>query len=145
MHMAETFDLHRFVRAQESMYAEVVQELRNGMKLGHWIWFIFPQLEGLGHSWMSQKYAISSKTEAEEYLRHPILGSRLIECTKLVNAVQNRSIEHIFGITDAMKFRSSMTLFAHIAEPVVVFNEALDKYFAGVPDHLSIQMLQHGK
>lgn len=111
------------------------------MKVGHWIWFIFPQVEGLGQSWMSQRYAISSLSEAQAYLQHPILGPRLRECTQLVNSVKGRSIEEIFGGIDAMKFRSSMTLFAKATDDNQMFLDALQKYFSGKFDPLTIQRL----
>ena len=100
------------------------------------MWFVFPQLKGLGYSWMAHKFGISSLAEAEAYLAHPILGSRLIECTRLVNLIEGRSIEAIFGDVDTLKFRSSMTLFAQVAGDVSVFADALRKYFAGRADRL---------
>src|SRR5215469_10785867 len=105
------FDLQRFVDAQDPVFEAVLSELRRGDKEGHWMWFIFPQIKGLGTSGMSQRFAISSRAEAEAYVTHSVLGPRLIQCTELVNAVEGRSAERIFGPVDAMKFRSSMTLF----------------------------------
>lgn len=139
--MSVPFDLKRFVLAQESVYSQVCDELRRGHKRSHWIWFIFPQMKGLGHSSMADKYGIVSEYEAEAYLAHPVLGPRLIECTELVNAVQGRSISQIFGYPDDMKFRSSMTLFAHIADGNDVFVKALEKYFAGQPDQMTLDLL----
>ena len=105
------------------------------------MWFIFPQLRGLGHSPMAATFGISSRQEAEAYLKHPILGLRLQECTRLVNLVEGRSIGEIFGYPDALKFRSSMTLFASVAPENQIFQEALEKYFDGVPDRLTIDLL----
>jgi uncharacterized protein (DUF1810 family) len=126
----DPYDLQRFVDAQDEEYEQVCAELRNGRKTGHWIWFIFPQLRGLGHSSMSVKYGISSQQEAEAYLKHPVLGPRLEECTRLVNRVEGRTIDEIFGGIDTLKFRSSMTLFSSAAPDNKIFQEALDKYFA---------------
>lgn len=129
--MSDRFDLERFVVAQDAVLENVRTELRRGSKEGHWMWFIFPQLKGLGSSSMAERFAISSRAEAEAYVAHPILGPRLIECTQLVNAVEGRSIEDIFGAVDTLKLRSSMTLFAEVARDCGVFATALDKYFAG--------------
>ncbi len=132
--------LQRFVNAQ-SGYEQVLEELGSGLKSGHWMWFIFPQLRGLGHSAMAQKYGVASRQEAEAYLNHPLLGPRLKECTNLVLQIQGRSIEQILGPIDAMKFRSSMTLFASLtANPI--FKDALKKYFQGEPDPITLQRLQ---
>jgi len=138
--MADPFDLERFVQAQETVYSRVVAELREGRKRSHWMWFIFPQIAGLGQSAMAQRYAIGSLEEAKAYLQHPVLGPRLGECTRLVNAIEGRTIEAIFGYPDDLKFRSSMTLFA-AAGGEQIFAEALDKYFGGAPDPLTIQQL----
>ena len=116
-------------------------ELRAGRKSSHWMWFVFPQIHGLGRSPMAQRFAISSLAEAEAYLRHPVLGPRLRECTQLVNAVEGHSIEDIFGYPDYLKFRSSMTLFAHAAFDDPVFSDALRKYFAGKEDVLTLERL----
>jgi uncharacterized protein (DUF1810 family) len=105
------------------------------------MWFVFPQIKGLGSSWMAEAYAISSKAEAEAYLEHPVLGPRLIECTELVNAVRGRSIEQIFGSVDALKFRSSMTLFGGVPSNYGAFSAALSKYFGGSPDPLTLDRL----
>src|SRR5206468_1929811 len=113
--MSDPFDLQRFVEAQDPVFEEVRAELRRGSKEGHWMWFIFPQLQGLGHSWMAQKFGISSRAEAEAFLAHSILGPRLAQCTRLVNSIEGRSIEQILGSVDTLKFRSSMTLFAEVA------------------------------
>jgi uncharacterized protein (DUF1810 family) len=137
----DTYNLDRFVAAQASIYDEVVTELRNGRKASHWMWFIFPQIKGLGQSSMAQEFAISSRGEAEAYLKHPVLGPRLRECTQLVNAVEGRSIEEILGGIDAMKFRSSMTLFAHASADNQIFLGALRKYYSGEFDQLTVQRL----
>lgn len=127
--------------AQEHVIESVRAELRRGQKRGHWIWFIFPQLKGLGRSGTSQMYGISSLDEAVAYLEHPVLGPRLIECTELVNAVEGRTAEQIFGDIDAMKFRSCMTLFAKASRENTVFMEALEKYYAGEFDMLTLSLL----
>jgi uncharacterized protein (DUF1810 family) len=132
--MADEYDLDRFVTAQEPVLTQVHQELAAGRKRSHWMWFVFPQLAGLGHSAMARQYAISSLAEARAYLEHPVLGGRLIELTKLVNQVNGRSIHDIFGSPDDLKFHSSMTLFAQARPDEPVFREALDKYFGGVMD-----------
>ena len=129
-----SFDLERFVAAQEREYQAVVAELRRGQKTGHWIWFIFPQIAGLGQSAMSRHYAISSLEEARAYLAHPVLGPRLRECTRLVLAIAGHTASDIFGPLDAMKVRSSMTLF-HRADPDDPdFALVLDRYYGGVAD-----------
>ena len=138
---SDPFDLQRFVDAQNPVYEEVRAELRNGRKRGHWIWFIFPQLRGLGSSDMATVYGIASRQEAEAYLPHPVLGPRLTECTRLVNLVEGRAIDRIFGYPDDMKFRSSMTLFASVAADDQVFRDALQKYFDGEPDPLTLERL----
>lgn len=135
------FDLERFVAAQNPVYGQVCRELRQGRKQGHWIWFIFPQLKGLGHSFMADKFGIFSADEARAYLAHPILGPRLAECTSLVNQMEGVSVDEIFGYPDNLKFRSSMTLFAHISSGSSVFTAALEKYYAGQPDPLTFEML----
>ena len=132
------YDLERFVEAQNSVYTQVIRELRAGSKQSHWMWFVFPQIAGLGHSSMARRYAISSLPEAAAYLEHPVLGERLRECTRLVNAVQNRSIGDIFGYPDDLKFRSSMTLFARAAKDNAEFRQALEKYFDGQEDAATI-------
>jgi len=122
-------DLNRFVAAQAPVYARVVSELRSGRKQSHWMWFVFPQLGGLGHSAMSRRYAIVSLAEAQAYLAHPVLGVRLRECTALVLAAKNRTPAEIFGDPDDMKFCSSMTLFSHAAPDEPLFRDALEKCF----------------
>ena len=139
--MSAPYDLKRFVDAQHMVYANVVAELGRGEKRSHWMWFIFPQIQGLGSSATSVSFAISSRDEADAYLQHPILGPRLRECTHLVNLVEGRSIDRIFGYPDNLKFRSSMTLFAHATADNAVFLEALRKYFGGEFDRLTLARL----
>lgn len=139
--MADEYDMDRFVTAQEPVLAQVRQELAAGRKRSHWMWFVFPQLAGLGYSAMARQYAISSLAEARAYLEHPVLGPRLIELTKLVNLVNGRSIHEIFGSPDDLKFHSSMTLFAQARPDEAAFREALDKYFGGVMDKGTLEKL----
>jgi uncharacterized protein (DUF1810 family) len=134
-------NLKRFVDAQQAEFEQVCAELRAGHKRSHWIWFIFPQMKGLGHSETANYYGIASRQEAEAYLAHPVLGSRLRECTRLVTAVEGRSIDQILGYPDDLKFRSSMTLFASTASDNQIFRDALQKYFAGKPDQRTIDLL----
>jgi uncharacterized protein (DUF1810 family) len=128
------FDLDRFVREQMHVYDRVLDELRRGQKSGHWIWFIFPQIAGLGSSEMSRRFAITSLDEARAYLAHSVLGLRLLECTDIVLATRGKSAEQIFGPIDAMKLRSCMTLFHRAAPEEPVFTQVLDRYFDGVAD-----------
>ena len=127
-------DLERFVDAQAPVYGRVVQELRAGRKESHWMWFVFPQIAGLGSSAMAARYAIAALDEARAYLAHPVLGARLRACTKLVLDVKGRSVHAIFGSPDDLKFRSCMTLFAHAAPDETLFRSALEKYFSGEED-----------
>jgi uncharacterized protein (DUF1810 family) len=129
-----SFDLERFVAAQEGVYAGVLDELRRGRKVGHWIWFIFPQVAGLGHSEMSRQYAISSLDEARAYLAHPVLGRRLRECAAIVTATTGRTALEIFGSIDAVKLRSSMTLFHRAAPEEAVFARVIERFYDGRPD-----------
>jgi uncharacterized protein (DUF1810 family) len=138
--MTDAFDLQRFVDAQAPVYANVVAELRQGRKQSHWMWFIFPQLAGLGHSAMAQRYAIASREEALAYLGHAVLGPRLSECTALVNAVEGRSIREILGSPDDLKFRSSMTLFAAVSSNPE-FATAIAKFYSGTPDRTTLELL----
>jgi uncharacterized protein (DUF1810 family) len=131
-----------FVTAQDAVYDQVVRELAAGRKETHWIWFIFPQMAGLGSSPMSQKFGLKSKAEACSYLQHEVLGPRLRKCTQLVLAVQGHSISSILGHPDDLKFRSSMTLFAAAAPDEPLFQEALDKFFGGEADPLTTRMLR---
>lgn len=121
--------------------ADVRLELAEGCKRTHWMWFVFPQLRGLGHSAMAQYYALASLAQAEAYLQHALLGTRLIECTALVLAVQSRPIKQIFGSPDDLKFRSCMTLFSRVPRASPLFQKALDVYFGGVPDVLTLRAL----
>lgn len=137
----DPFDLKRFVDAQRPVYGEVVAELRAGRKRSHWMWFVFPQLRGLGGSAMAARFGIASLDEAGAYLRHEVLGPRLHECARLVTAVQDRSIGQIFGSPDDLKLCSSMTLFAHASENNADFVAVLDKYYDGRQDRLTLQRL----
>jgi uncharacterized protein (DUF1810 family) len=139
----DPFDLNRFIEAQSPIYGQVVGELRDGRKRSHWMWFVFPQLLGLGGSAMAVRYGISSLAEARAYLRHDLLGPRLRECTHLVNQVQDRSITEIFGSPDDLKLRSSMTLFALADDDHQDFVALLDKYYAGEQDPLTLARVQH--
>ena len=139
--MDDPFDLRRFVAAQDGVYGDVVAELRAGRKRSHWMWFVFPQIAGLGSSAMAKRYAIASRAEAEAYLAHPVLGERLRACTDLVLAVRDRDITAILGSPDDVKFRSSMTLFGRAAPGEARFGAALDRYFGGEPDVATLQRL----
>lgn len=141
-HTRDPFNLQRFVDAQERVIQDVLAELKQGRKYGHWIWFIFPQLKGLGLSSASEFYGISSLAEAQAYLQHRVLGPRLIQCTELVNAVQGSDAEEIFGEVDAMKFRSSMSLFAQADPRNRIFAEAIERYFGGEMDSVTMHFLQ---
>jgi uncharacterized protein (DUF1810 family) len=138
----DQFDLQRFVDAQNRVFDRVYEELRAGRKQTHWMWFIFPQLAGLGSSAMAARYAISTKQEAEAYLADKILGPRLRQCTQLVNEIADRSVHEIFGYPDDLKFHSSMTLFSQAAPHEQLFTNALQKYFAGQLDHQTRQLLK---
>ncbi|MEA2519056.1 MAG: hypothetical protein QOF49_1136 [Chloroflexota bacterium] len=135
-------DLERFVDAQRDVYGGVLEELRRGRKTGHWIWFIFPQVWGLGRSATSQAFAIATLEEARAYLAHPVLGPRLRECAELLVTVTGRTAEDIFGSLDAMKVRSSMTLFHRAAPDEPVFVEVLDRYYDGIPDPRTDALIQ---
>ena len=136
MNTGDPYDLQRFVAAQDAggTYRRAAAELRNGRKDSHWMWFIFPQVAGLGSSPASRTYAISSLAEARAYLAHPVLGPRLLECAALVADVPGRTAEQVFGEVDALKLRSSMTLFMHADLGQPVFRQVLDQYIGGVPD-----------
>ncbi|MCS3759285.1 DUF1810 domain-containing protein [Bradyrhizobium centrosematis] len=136
--MTDPFDLERFVRAQDPVFRAVEGELARGRKQTHWMWFVFPQIAGLGFSAMSQRYAIGSRAEA--YLAHPVLGARLVECTGLILAVEGRSINAILGAPDDAKFRSSMTLFGAVSDQPI-FGDALARYFAGERDSATLEIL----
>ena len=138
---ADPYNLRRFVDAQNPVFDEVRSELRRGLKESHWMWFIFPQIRGLGRSSMAEEFAIGSLEEAKAYLAHAVLGPRLRECTGLVNSVEGRSIRQIFGSPDDLKFRSCMTLFARATEDNQVFNDALRKCSGGEPDQRTLARL----
>jgi len=139
--MDTDYDLQRFVDAQRDVYATALAELRAGRKRSHWMWFIFPQLEGLGRSEMARRYAIRSADEAAAYLAHPVLGKRLRECASAVAMHEERDVDEIFGDPDNMKFHSSMTLFADVAPDEAIFQTCLDRFFGGEPDHATIERL----
>ncbi|CAN7470188.1 DUF1810 domain-containing protein [Phenylobacterium sp. LjRoot219] len=140
--MSDPFDLQRFVAAQQRNYAEALAELKAGRKTSHWMWYVFPQIAGLGASAMAQTYAIGSLAEAKAYLAHPVLGPRLRDCVAAVNAVTGRSAHQIFGSPDDVKFRSSLTLFAQAAPGEPLFQQALAAYFAGAPDPRTLEELR---
>ena len=138
-------DLERFVTAQEPVYAQVLAELRAGRKTGHWMWFIFPQIAGLGHSPMSERYAIRSLAEAQAYLAHPLLGARLRECAELVLTMHDRTAEEVFGPIDARKLRSCMTLFHRAAPDEAVFRQVLDQWFGATADRMTEALLKDAR
>jgi uncharacterized protein (DUF1810 family) len=144
--MEDPFNLERFVSAQAAVYEQVLAELRSGAKFTHWIWFIFPQMKGLGHSPQANHFGIGSLEEAVAYLRHPVLGPRLGRCTRLVTLVEGRTIREILGSPDDLKFRSSITLFAYAAAHAAMdptdFNDALKKHFGSEPDSLTLELLR---
>jgi uncharacterized protein (DUF1810 family) len=139
----DPYDLQRFVAAQDAggIYDRAAAELRAGRKASHWMWFIFPQVAGLGYSPAAQTYAITSLAEARAYLAHPVLGPRLVECAAILTRVPGRTAEQIFGEVDAMKLRSSVTLFLHAAPGEPVFRQVLDQYFDGIPDSATEQRI----
>ncbi|MEC5029353.1 MAG: DUF1810 domain-containing protein [Oscillatoria sp. PMC 1051.18] len=138
----DQFNLNRFLKAQARVYDTVITELRNGRKRTHWMWYIFPQIDGLAQSATSKHYAIKSIQEAEAYLNHPLLGTRLLECTETVLAIEGRTISEIFGYPDDLKMKSSMTLFASITSPNSVFLRVLGKYFQGEKDLQTLQLFR---
>jgi len=138
---ADPYDLQRFVDAQEHVYPTVLAELRSGRKRSHWIWFVFPQLRGLGSSPTAIHYGIASAAEARAYLAHPLLGPRLRECARLVAGIDGRSIEDIFGWPDYLKVRSSMTLFARCSDANADFIAVLDKFYRGKEDAVTVERL----
>ena len=135
-------DLGRFTKAHEGIYDIALSELKKGRKRTHWMWFIFPQIDGLGHSATAKFYAIKSLEEAHQYLNHTILGTRLLECTETVLGVKARSASDIFGSPDDMKLKSSMTLFSYVANPESVFDHVLAKYFQGQRDTRTLEFLE---
>jgi len=141
MSPSDHFNLQRFVDAQASVYGQAVAELRSGRKQSHWMWFIFPQIAGLGSSPTARLFAIHSIAEARAYLEHPLLGSRLRECTHVLIVLSGKTAQEILGAPDNMKFRSCMTLFARATPGEAIFNQALDKYFNGEEDPLTLQLI----
>ena len=137
----DPFDLDRFVNAQDGIYDRALAEVRGGLKRSHWMWYIFPQIDGLGFSSTARHYAIKSLEEARQYLSHAALGARLRECADAVLAVQGRSASDIFGYPDDMKLQSSMTLFALVSEPGSVFERVLEKYYQGKRDQRTLQIV----
>jgi uncharacterized protein (DUF1810 family) len=141
MDNTDAFNLNRFISAQEGVIEAVLAELRSGQKRTHWMWFIFPQIDGLGQSTTSRYYAIKSKEEARQYLNHPVLGARLLQCAELLLAIEGKSAAEIFGFPDDLKLKSSMTLFACVTDSQVVFSQVLEKYFDGKQDKKTIYLL----
>jgi uncharacterized protein (DUF1810 family) len=142
--MTDPYDLNRFANAQESSYAAALSELRAGRKRTHWMWFVFPQIAGLGHSSMSEHYAIRSEGEARAYLAHPLLGARLIECAEAVLSVEGKSATEIMGSPDDMKLKSCATLFAYVSPAGSVFQTILDQYYSSEADPLTLRLLVDG-
>ncbi len=140
---ADPYDLARFVSAQDRVYPAVLEELRSGSKRSHWMWFIFPQVEGLGESPTSRYYSIKSAEEARQYLAQPVLGARLLECSQILLALKDRSADEIFGFPDDLKLKSCMTLFESVADNKAVFAAVLDKYFDGQRDQGTLRLLSH--
>lgn len=140
----DTFDLQRFVLAQADEIERVREQLRGGEKRGHWMWFVFPQLAGLGHSEMARRYAIRSIDEARAYAAHPLLGPRLLECCDLLLAIYGRSIQQILGSPDDLKLRSCLTLFQAAVPQQAVFGECLRKFYGGQPDEHTLRLLEGG-
>ena len=143
--MSHHINLNRFISAQETIYPLVIKELQNGKKTSHWMWFIFPQIEGLGQSSTAKYYSIKSINEAKEYIDHPILGKRLLECSNIILKIGCGSVEDIFGYPDYLKLKSCMTLFNYAAPKQKVFADVLNKYFAGEQDEQTISILQKMK
>ena len=139
--MYSAFDLERFVTAQEKQYPAALAEIKNGRKESHWMWFVFPQIDGLGLSSLSKKYAIKSRREAVAYLQHSVLGPRLIEITEVLLGVEGRSVQEIMGSPDYLKLKSCMTLFALVSHEDSLFQRVLDKYFDGEPDERTVDLL----
>ncbi len=138
----DPYDLHRFTKAQRNTYDNALAELRDSKKQTHWMWYIFPQIDGLGHSTTSKRYSIKSIEEARQYLNHPVLGKRLLECAKVILAIEGHSISEIFGHPDDMKLKSSMTLFACIDSRSLLFARILDKYFNCERDVATLQLFE---
>lgn len=138
---ADPYDLTRFLQAQERTYEVAIGEIRGGRKRSHWMWFIFPQYEGLGSSSTSRRYAIRSIAEADAYLRHPILGPRLLECAEAALGIDNKSAREVFGSPDDLKLKSCATLFDQVSPPESVFKRLLEKYYRGEPDERTLRLL----
>jgi uncharacterized protein (DUF1810 family) len=138
----KAYNLQRFIAAQNPIFEQVLLELEMGKKQTHWMWFVFPQIKGLGQSEIAKRYAISCKDEAVVFLAHPILGPRLERCTRMVNELHNHTAEQIFGHIDAMKFWSSMTLFTQAPPGATIFQHALDKFYGGNPDLKTLELLE---
>ncbi|MDQ2642614.1 MAG: DUF1810 domain-containing protein [Myxococcota bacterium] len=137
----DQFHLARFLTAQDGVYASVVKELREGTKTSHWMWFVFPQVRGLGKSATAERFALSGVDEAVAYVGHPVLGARLRECVEIVNGLRGLSALQVFGTPDDLKFRSSMTLFAVAAPNERLFREALSRYYGGEPDQRTLSLV----
>lgn len=140
----DRFDLNRFVQAQEEIYSRALAEINRGRKQSHWMWFVFPQIDGLGYSSTARFYAIKSRDEAQAYLTHPLLGKRLFECSEALLKIKAKSAEEIFGYPDDLKLRSCMTLFASISEAGSVFSRVLDQYYGGQADPQTLALLKSG-
>ena len=143
MSSVDPYDLNRFLKAQEGVYERAFSEIKAGQKRTHWMWFIFPQIDGLGYSPTAKRYSIKSIEEARQYLNHPVLGRRLVECTEAVVALKGGSVSEIFGYPDDLKFRSSMTLFEKIAGSGSVFSSALERYCHGERDAATLTLLKN--
>lgn len=141
MQDVDPLNLNRFVTAQQTSFAQALSELKRGRKQSHWMWFIFPQIDGLGSSSTAKFYSIKSLDEARAYLAHPVLGPRLLECCHALLAVDGKSVSDIMGYPDDLKLRSSMTLFARAADDIAVFNQVLEKLFKGDPDPATLKLL----
>jgi uncharacterized protein (DUF1810 family) len=139
--VTDPFDLERFVRAQDRDYDRALAEVRRGRKQSHWMWYVFPQIDGLGSSPIAKQYAIKSRAEAEAYLRHPILGRRLVEIAEAAAAIAGPSATEVFGSPDDLKLRSSATLFAAVSPPGSVFDRLLARYFDGRPDEKTLRLI----
>lgn len=139
---ADPHELSRFLAAQDGAYERALEELRSGRKRSHWMWFVFPQIDGLGSSSMARRYAIHSLAEARAYLEHPVLGARIVDCTNAVNEVQGRTLLQIFGAPDDLKFCSSMTLFERVGGSASPFAIALNKYCSGTRDEATLGLLR---
>jgi len=137
----DPFELSRFIKAQDKIYDRVLLELRSGRKRTHWMWFVFPQIDGLGYSSTTKYYSVKNAEEARHYLNHPVLGKRLRECAESILALEGLSASRIFGYPDDLKLKSSMTLFASVAEPHSVFIRVLEKYFQGARDERTVALL----